>query len=1069
MAHIPHLILCLLLGGSLAAAPATRPAADAPHDWEDQAVFRINKEPAHAALMPFPDAASATDAARRTDSPWAKSLNGEWQYQWSKNPDSRPVDFYKTDFDAGDWGTIPVPSNVETQGYGTPLYTNVKYPFKVDPPRVMGEPPKDYTNYDKRNPVSSYRRTINVPADWRENGRHTFVTFNGIDSAFYLWCNGRKVGYSQDSRTPAEFDLTQYLQDGENLLAVEVYRYSDGSYLEDQDMWRLSGIFRDVTLWNSPALQLRDYFARGGLSDDYSHGTFTLRTEVRDLSGNSGAYTVEATLTGPDGRALANTSPIKTNGRVAADGSDSVEQIEVNGPLDVKPWSAESPSLYGLLLSLKDADGNVVAVYPSKVGFSRSEINDGQLLINGQPVMIHGVNRHDHDPATGHYVSESRMRQDLLIMKQNNINAVRTSHYPNDPAFTDFCDELGMYVVSEANIESHGMGYGDRSLAKDPSWQAAHIDRVRNMVELLKNHPSIVLWSLGNEAGDGVNFEAASKWVKDNEPSRPVHYERAGRAAHVDLYSPMYASPSDVERYCRDEEEKPLAAQRPIIQCEYNHAMGNSSGGLAAYWKLYERERLAQGGFIWDFVDQALWADGTTPGGETVKYLAYGGDFGDHPNDDNFCCNGLITADRKLSPQMAEVRKVYQDVGFELVGVEDGKASVRVTNKRFFKALDELRFEWELLADGRRVGGGTIEPQDIAPQESAELRVDLPPDSKESAGERVLTVRAVVDKDAAWADAGHELAWEQLALPTWEATELQARWADESERPKLERRDGKTLVTGNGFAFTFDDKTGLLEQYAADGRDLLAGPLTLNFWRPPTDNDRGNGFVKKCGAWQDAGPEATAMPAEASDAPPRPFAAVVGYDLKIPAGGTTARVTYAVYPDGTVKVDYRLTPKGDLPVIPVVGMQCRLIGDLDTWTWYGKGPVENYADRNAGARLGKWSGKVADLWWPYVEPQETANRTGVRWASFTDADGKGLKITAVGEPLEIGAYPFAMNDLQGPKHPYQVHKRDFITLNVSAAQMGVGGINSWGALPLPDAQLPADREYAYSFTIAPVK
>ena len=952
------------------------------------------------------------------------------------------------------------------QGHGTPLYTNVTYPFKVDPPRVMGEPPEDYTNFENRNPVSSYRKAFDVPADWREDGRHTFVTFNGVDSAFYLWCNGQKVGYSQDSRTPAEFDLTKYLKDGQNLLAVEVYRYSDGSYLEDQDMWRLSGIFRDVTLWNSPALQLRDYLARGGLSDDLKKGTLALRTRVRDLSGNGGAYTVEATLTDPDGKALVSTRPVKTQGRAAADGSDGsdgVEKIDVNLPL-VKPWSAESPALYGLLLTLKDADGDVVAVYPSKIGFSRSEVKDGQLLVNGQPILIHGVNRHDHDPVTGHYVTPERMRGDLVLMKQNNINAVRTSHYPNDPVFTDLCDELGLYVVSEANIESHGMGYGDRSLAKDPSWQAAHVDRVRNMVELLKNHPSIILWSLGNEAGDGVNFEAAAAWVRDNEPSRPIHYERAGRRGYVDVYSPMYASPDDVTRYCRDEEERPLAAQRPIIQCEYSHAMGNSGGGLATYWDVYGKERLAQGGFIWDFVDQGLWKDGTTPDGNTVKYLAYGGDFGDKPNDDNFCCNGIVTADRKPTPQLAEVSKCYQDVAFEMTGNGEGTVGVRIVNKRFFAPLTDLKIEWELLIDGEHAAGNILEPQDVPPQSSRDIGIDLPPIDK--IGERVLTVRAVLAKNAPWAKAGHEVAWGQSVPGGSPGT---GEGFGRMDRVRTTKADGKTVVTIGEDVITFDDATGTVEQYAVAGRDLLAGPLGLNFWRPPTDNDRGNKYVEKCGVWQRAGPETEATPVQPDDAQNDTGGSSIAYDLKVPAGETTARVTYTVGHGGTLKVDYRLTPKGDLPVIPVVGMQARLIGDLDTWAWYGKGPVENYVDRNAGSKLGIWGGKVADLWFPYVEPQETANRTGVRWASFTDDSGKGLKVTAVGEPLEVGAYPFAMSDLQGPKHPYQIPKRDFITLNVNAAQMGVGGITSWGWWPLPQDQLPADRQYAYSFTIEPVK
>ena len=1062
MTTLAHLFLTLLL-----AAPATRPAGDAPsdqpHDWENEAVFRINKEQPHAVLMPFPDAASATKAEHRVDSPWAVSLNGTWQYQWSKDPDARPVDFYKTDFDAAGWGTIPVPASVETEGHGTPLYTNITYPFKKDPPHVMGEPPKNYTTYENRNPVSSYRRTFGVPADWRKDGRHTFVTFNGVDSAFYIWCNGQKVGYSQDSRTPAEFELTRYLKDGENLLAVEVYRYSDGSYLEDQDMWRLSGIFRDVTLWNSPALQLRDYLARGGLGDDYQSGTLLLRTRVRDLAENAVDYTVEAKLSDADGKAIAAPT---VKGKTTADGADDAVEVKLDG-LDVRPWSAESPTLYRLLLTLKDGGGNVVAVYPSKIGFSRSEVKNGQLLINGKAIYIHGVNRHDIDPKTGHYVTEARMRQDLLIMKANNINAVRTCHYPNDPVFTDLCDELGLYVNSEANIESHGMGYGPETLAKAPTWEAAHVDRVRNMVEELKNHPSIILWSLGNEAGYGPNFVAAAKWVRQHEPSRPIHYERAGgNRDAADIYSPMYSSPDGARKHVEEEAKKPLGEQIPYIMCEYNHAMGNSSGGLADYWKVFESERLCQGGFIWDFVDQGLWADGTTPEGERVKYLAYGGDFGDHPNDGNFCCNGLITADRRLSPQMAEVSKVYQEVGFDEMGFDGDTASVRITNKRFFKPLDDVRFEWEVLEDGERFDGGTMGPFDTPPQQDISGVINLLKGG-DATKERVLTVRAVLNEDTPWAKAGHEVAWGQFVLRGSPGTNEGFGRIDGVRTTKA---DGKTVVTIGDDVITFDDATGAIEQYAVAGRDLLAGPLGLNFWRPPTDNDRGNKFVKTCGVWQTAGPQSKAVPVEADKGQSDMYGAIVAYDLKIPAGETTARVTYTVGNGGTLKVDYRLTPSGEnLPVIPVVGMQCRLIPELDTWTWYGKGPVENYRDRATGSKLGVWDGKVADLWWPYVEPQGTANRTGVRWATFTDAGGKGLRISAVGEPLEMAAYPFAAGDLQGPKHPYQIPRRDFITLDVDAAQMGVGGITSWGWWPLPQYQLPADRAYFYGFTIEPVR
>jgi beta-galactosidase len=570
-------------------------------DWQNPAVFRIHKEAPRATSMPFPTKEDAMSKPR-LESPWCMLLNGNWKFHHVGHPAHKPAGFEASTFDDSSWKEIPVPSNWQMHGYGIPVYTNIVFPFAKNPPMVMDEPPGWFTNHpeENRNQVGSYRHRFSLPDDWK--GRRTFIVFGGVDSAFYLWINGQKVGYSQDSRTPAEFDITPYLNEGENLLAAEVYQNSDGSYLEDQDMFRLSGVFRDVYLWSADALDLRDFEIKAGLADDYQTGTCELSASIANRSDQSAEVKVELTLTAPDGRVI--TAPTITTAVPAKGANNASIRIEEIGR--VMPWSAEKPDLYGYHIVLSDASGKEIAHYAGKTGFRRNEIKNGQFLHNGKPILIKGVNRHDHNPETGHYVTREDIRADLLQMKRANINAVRTSHYPNDPALVELCDELGFYVVSEANIESHGMGYGAESLAKDPAWFEAHLDRIRNMVERDKNHPCIIMWSMGNEAGDGVNFVKCSEWLRERDPSRPVHYEQAMRETHVDLYSPMYATIDECRAYCRDEEKKPLSAQRPLIQCEYNHAMGNSSGNLADYWRLFREERLLQGGFIWDFKDQAL-------------------------------------------------------------------------------------------------------------------------------------------------------------------------------------------------------------------------------------------------------------------------------------------------------------------------------------------------------------------------------------------------------------------------------------------------------------------------------
>ncbi|MGQ3055483.1 MAG: glycoside hydrolase family 2 TIM barrel-domain containing protein, partial [Roseateles sp.] len=770
--RVGHVLSRCALAFTLAGAAAAEPPV-----WENPAVFRVHKEAPRATLMPFPDAAAALSRPREA-SPWHRSLNGDWRFHWVAAPEQRPVGFEQPGFDDARWATIPVPSNVELHGHGTPIYTNVRYPFVKDAPRVMGQPPADWTTSRERNPVSSYRRHFSLPSGWA--GRQTFITFNGVASAFHVWVNGRHVGYSQDSRTPAEFNLTPHLRPGTNLLAVEVYRYSDGAYLEDQDFWRLSGIFRDVSLWSAANLALRDLQIDASLADADRSGVLKLSTWTREHAGRARRYAVEARLLDADGRTLAHRT---LRGRVPA-GGEHAASARIEG-LAIQPWSAEQPRLYSLLLTLKDEQGRALAHHARKIGFRRVEIHHGNLLVNGRAVLIKGVNRHDHSHLTGQYVSEADMRADLEAMKRLNINAIRTSHYPNDPRLLELADAYGFYVVSEANLETHDYGSNpSNALAHDPAWYPAQLDRVRNMVELFKNHPSVILWSLGNEAGDGPNFERMGAWVKQRDPSRPLHYEGAGERAYVDLYSPMYAGVDHLLAWVRREEHKPRDRQRPLILSEYNHTMGNSSGGLDDYWRAIRSERLLQGGFIWDWRDQGLLREKpaghplgpeqaavaaldpqrfVTPSGR-LRYFAYGGDYGDQPNDDNFNFNGVVGPDLVPNPHAVEVAHQYRNLHVRPLDLGAAHPRFSVFNEHFFTTLQRQPYRWTLLEDGRPVHSGMGELPLLAPQAAVEVELALPAVSRRGAAEYHLNLEFLQAAARPWAGAGHVVAREQLAL-----------------------------------------------------------------------------------------------------------------------------------------------------------------------------------------------------------------------------------------------------------------------------------------------------------------
>lgn len=1026
-------------------------------DWENEKVFRVNKEAAHCSLMPFESFKEALKGDRDS-SRYFKLLNGAWKFNWSPDPDSRPADFYKADFDVSGWDDIKVPSNWQIEGFGVPLYVNIKYPFKVNPPLVMDEPPADFTNFKDRNPVGSYRRTFTVDESWK--GREIFINFDGVDSAFYLWVNGEKVGYSQDSRTPAEFNITKYLVDAENTVAVEVYRYSDGSYLEDQDFWRLSGIFRDVYLYSAPEIHIRDFFVRTDLDGEYENATLKVSADIVNY-GDAEVFMpgVKAVLYDSKGKQVATIKRVKDDIRKIEAGKTVTVEFEsvIKNPLK---WSAETPNLYKLVLSYRNRAliSSLQEAVSCNVGFREVEIKDGVLLVNGKYVYMKGVNRHEHDPDTGHYVTRESMIKDIMLMKQGNVNAVRTCHYPDVPMWYDLCDEYGIYLIDEANIESHGMGYGKDSLAKKPSWGPAHMDRTMNMVQRDKNHPSVIIWSMGNEAGDGVNFEANSAWIKEFDPSRPVHYERAGQAKHVDIVSPMYARIPQIIKYAETK-----GIYRPMILCEYAHAMGNSLGNIADYWIAFEKHRALQGGFIWDWVDQGLRKVDEKSGKE---FWAYGGDYGDKPNNGNFCINGIVQPDRKPNPHYYEMKKVYQDIKVEAIdGPVGGHKKFRIHNKYDFinlKGFVNLKWYLTTCHQGRSVKTtheGTISDLDIAPGSSMDVELPYYKHYSVEPHEMILTIQFDLAKDQPWAGAGHVVAWDQFEIKS-----LPAVIGKRAGGPlKSGEIDGMIVISGKDFAATFDKKMGALVSYKVSGTEMISGPLVPNFWRVPTDNDGGNKMPNRLGVWKNAGKKVSVDSVRVLKRSDNRIAIVV--NSRPAAKDSKLAVEYEVHGDGRIHVDCRFMAGKGLPNIPRIGMQFAMPKVFDNIKWYGRGPHESYWDRKTGAAVGLYLEKVSEPVHEYVRPQENGNKTDVRWMTLTDETGKGLKFT--GMPLlSVSAWPYSMEDLETAKHPFELPQRDYITVNIDYKQMGVGGDNSWGAKTHKEYTLPA-KDYEYRFVIEP--
>nr|WP_155057527.1 glycoside hydrolase family 2 TIM barrel-domain containing protein [Streptomyces blattellae] len=1247
----------LALSSTSAQASTRRAAPDATPEWNGNiALFQVGTEPPHTTLMPYADVRQAL-AADRTRSPYRLSLDGTWKFAYADRPDDRDADFYRTDVDDRDWDTLPVPSVWQLHGYDFPIYVNITYPWWG--PNGLGEEPQPPAAPTRYNPVGQYRRTFTVPKDWA--GRRTFLHFEGVKSAHYVWINGELVGYHEDSYTPAEYDITEHLRPGTNQIAVEVYRYSDGDWLEDQDMIRLSGIFRSVYLYSTPAVHLRDFKLDTPLSDDYTAAELSVTASVRAYgAAGGGRYTVETQLYDDRGHAVWS-RPLQQAVDVEAAGEDATVQAQKAVP-EPELWSAEHPNLYTAVLRLRDPAGKVIETLSHRVGFREFALKDGLMRINGKPVSFRGTNRHEMHPARGTALTRADMVLDIEVIKRMNMNTVRTSHYPDNPVWLELADEYGLYIVDETNLETHGIR-GEYP-GNHADWSEACVARARNMVHRDKNHASVVIWSLGNEAGAGSTFVNMHNWIRSYDPTRVIQYEGDDRPGVSDIRSEMYDTPARVEARAKD-----TADTRPYVMIEYSHAMGNSNGNFKKYWDIIRRYDVLQGGWIWDFMDQSvswptparklltesgpgrlrgeilapsgtfdrdegvyggtvfardasldltgsltleawitphvtgyhqpilakgdtqyalkqtnrsieffiygggqwitaswpvpadwtgkehhvvgvfdadagtltLYVDGevratrtTTrkpssntaplalatdvdnwsrefsgtirrarvyaraltaaelasgsrgPGDDGVRFwfdaatvgfaeqrsrektfFAYGGDWGDNPNDGNFVADGIVTADRGHTGKAAEVKHIYQAIN---VAASGGPGVVTLTNENLFTNLREFDGSWTIVRDGKAVRRGklTRAQLDVPPLSEKQITVPVRLPQDPAPGEEYFLQLSFTTKEATkWAKAGFEVARQQLPLDAGSPAVTPVPLANVA-RLRHEDATASVTVTGEGFSVTVDKGSGLITSYQAQGARLIGSGPVPNFWRAPTDNDKGNGQHTRNQTWRDAGANRKVTDVGVRE--------LQGRAVEIKVSGTlpttvesTYTTTYTVFGNGEIKVDQTLHPgASSLPYIPEVGTLLFLPGRLDRVHYYGRGPEENHWDRNNGTDVGLYSGTVEGQWTPYIRPQENGNKTDVRWVALTDRRGNGLLVS--GEPLlEVSASHFTPEDLSvGARHDYQLTPREEVVLRVNHRQMGVGGDNSWGAHTHDEYKLFANRDYAYTYRLRPI-
>ena len=1014
--------------------------------WLDPEVNEVNTMAPRAAFFAY-ETENLAKADQKARSERYLSLEGKWKFNFSKDHDKAPRDFYSLKYDDSQWTDFPVPGILELNGYGDAIYSNNGYPwrtqFRPEPPFVE----------ERNNYTGSYRKMVTVPADWK--GERIYLHVGSATSNLMVWVNGKFVGYSEDSKVSAEFDLTKYLTPGkENLIAMQVMRWCDGSYLEDQDFWRFTGIAREVYLYARPQAHIADLFITPDLVNNYQDGTLEVKLNAVGAKGE----TVMFSLKDKEGKEVAaQTAKVGGNGEVKVN-------FDIKNPLK---WTAETPNLYTLYTTLMDGK-QVAEVVPQRVGFRKVEIKNAQVLVNGQPVLFKGANRHELDPVTGYVVSMDRMLEDIRVMKELNINAVRTCHYPNDPRWYELCDIYGIYMVAEANIESHGMGYGDKTLAKEPTYEKAHLERNESNIKIYKNHPSIIFWSVGNEAGYGPYFEKAYDLVKAYDPSRPCQYEQAGQNGKTDIFCPMYYDYGGGDKYSQGDNP------RPLIQCEYAHAMGNSMGGFKEYWDMVRKYPKYQGGFIWDFVDQGLRVKNKQ--GKTI--YAYGGDFGRYPTSDhNFNCNGIINPDRKPNPHANEVRYYYQNIWATAKDLKAGE--VEVYNENFFKSLDDVELQWTLESEGKVLANGR-NALDIPAQQKRVVKLDgysLPADVK---GEVVLNLDFVLKKAEPMLDAGYAVAREQFVVnpytfPTMESVLAVTSGKYDTRKVEKEEKVAWVTLSAGNTSVTFNHWNGWIDYLDVDGKPMLEEgyAITPDFWRAPTDNDYGAGTQRKLHAWKNPEMKMKSFKVVENEGKAEKGVEVV-YDM--PSVEATLTMTYTLTPAGELVVNEAMTVNKDAkhkPELMRYGMQLVMPKAYNMLTYYGKGPGENYIDRNNGDRLGVYDAKVADQYWGYVRPQESGNKTEVRYWQVKDENGKGLEFYSFA-PMECSTLNYLASDLDDgwDKNAHQSHSgdltpRDFSVVKLAARQRGLACVNSWGAIPLEQYRMPY-QDYSFTYVIRPL-
>lgn len=1014
-------------------------ATMAQHDeWKNPEINAVNRAPMHTNYFAYSSSEEAAKADKENSSNFM-TLNGIWKFNWVKNADARPTDFYRTDYNDKGWGQMKVPGVWEMNGYGDPIYVNVGYAwrnqYKNNPPYVPIE----------NNHVGSYRKEIIIPAEW--SGKEIFAHFGSVTSNMYLWVNGKYVGYSEDSKLEAEFNLTKYLKPGKNLIAFQVFRWCDGTYLEDQDFFRYSGVGRNCYLYSRNKKYIQDIRVTPDLDSNYTNGTLNVALNL------NGSGTVELNLTDPAGKSVA-TAQVNGNGQKSV-------VMDVSNP---EKWTAETPNLYTLTATLKNGS-NTLEVIPVKVGFRKIELKGGQILVNGQPVLFKGADRHEMDPDGGYVVSRERMLQDILRMKQLNINAVRTCHYPDDNLWYDLCDQYGIYVVAEANIESHGMGYGKETLAKNPSYKKAHMERNQRNVQRGYNHPSIIFWSLGNEAGYGPNFEQCYTWIKNEDKTRAVQYEQAGTNEFTDIFCPMYYDYDACKKYSEGNIDKPL------IQCEYAHAMGNSQGGFKEYWDLIRKYPKYQGGFIWDFVDQSNhWKNK-----DGIDIYGYGGDFNKYDaSDNNFNDNGLISPDRRPNPHAHEVGYFYQSIWTTPGDLSKGE--IKVYNENFFRDLSAYYMEWQLLANGEVMQTGVVQDLNVAPQQTETLKLNLNTEKICPCKELLLNVTYKLKAAETLMPAGSTVAYDQLTIRPYTAKALELKNQKASNLdivvPVIKDNDHNYLIVeGENFIIEFNKHNGYLSRYEADGMQLLnpGAQLTPNFWRAPTDNDYGAGLQHRYAVWKNPGLKLTSLKQSIENEQ-----AIVQAEYEMKAVKGKLFLTYVINNEGAVKVTQKMEAGKEEKVSDMFrfGMQMQMPENFNEVEYYGRGPVENYADRNHSTLIGKYRQTVAEQFYPYIRPQETGTKTDLRWWRVLNISGNGLQF--VGDaPFSASALNYSIESLddgvqKDQRHSPEVAKAPFTNLCIDKVQMGLGCVNSWGTLPLEKYRVPY-QDYEFSFILTPVR